>query len=99
MMPGGLIHRRRDGRPEVEATGLPWRAQVCQQVFEEAAVDFGRGLAAWSASRTGDRKVIGVGFPGFKKKPPATPSFRLRSKHPKAGRRASGSATTAARAR
>src|SRR4029077_6438220 len=32
-------------------TGLPWRTEVCQQVFEEAAVDCGRALAAWSDSR------------------------------------------------
>ena len=24
-------------------TGLPWRVEVCQQVFEEAAVDCGKG--------------------------------------------------------
>jgi putative transposase len=34
------------GEAEVVATGLPWRAEVCQQVFEEAAVDCGRALAA-----------------------------------------------------
>lgn len=32
-------------------TGLTWRAQVFQQVFEEAAVDLGRGLKAAQAIR------------------------------------------------
>lgn len=27
--------------------GLRWRAEVCQQVFEEAAVDLGKALAAF----------------------------------------------------
>ncbi len=44
------------GETEVRVTGLAWRGQVCQQVFEEAAVDLGRGLAAWSDSRSGKRK-------------------------------------------
>ncbi|WP_454195511.1 RNA-guided endonuclease TnpB family protein [Nocardia sp. Marseille-Q1738] len=69
------------GVAEVEVTGLAWRNQVCQQVFEEAAVDCGRALAAWSDSRTGKRPGRRVGFPRFKKKHTATPSFRLRNKH------------------
>ena len=59
-------------------TGLAWR----DQVFEEAAVDLGKGLKAWSDSRSGKRKGKRVGFPRFKKKG-AVPSFRLRNKHPK----------------
>lgn len=35
-----------DGVTEVNVTGLMWRREVCQQVFEEAAVDCGRALAA-----------------------------------------------------
>ncbi|MDT5323941.1 MAG: hypothetical protein QOF25_1093, partial [Mycobacterium sp.] len=27
------------GVAEIAASGLPWRAEVCQQVFDEAAVD------------------------------------------------------------
>jgi putative transposase len=65
------------------ATGLPWRREVCQQVFEEAAVDCGRALAAWSDSRSGKRKGERVGFPRFKKKTGVARSFRLRNKHPK----------------
>ena len=60
-------------------TGLAWR----DQVFEEAAVDLGKGLKAWSDSRSGKRKGKRVGFPRFKKKAGAVPSFRLRNKHPK----------------
>ena len=71
------------GEAEIVVTGLPWRSEVCQQVFEEAAVDCGRALAAWSDSRSGKRTGRRVGFPRFKKKTGVTPSFRLRNKHPK----------------
>jgi putative transposase len=71
------------GRAEPVVTGLPWRTQVSQQVFEEAAVDLGKGLRAWSDSRSGKRQGKRVGFPGFKKKTTSVPSFRLRNKHPK----------------
>jgi putative transposase len=64
-------------------TGLAWRAEVCQQVFEEAAVDLGTGLKAWSDSRCGKRTGKPVGFPRFKKKTSAAQSFRLRNKHRK----------------
>jgi putative transposase len=63
-------------------TGLSWRSEVCQQVFEEAAVDLGKGLKAWSDSRSGKRKGKRIGFPKFKKKTGAVASFRLRNKHP-----------------
>jgi putative transposase len=72
-----------EGEAEVVVTGLWWRAQVCQQVFEEAAVDLGNGLKAWSDSRCGKRKGKRIGFPRFKKKTRALASFRLRNKHPK----------------
>ncbi len=71
------------GNAEVAVTGLSWRRQVCQQVFEEAAVDLGKGLAGWSDSRSGKRKGKRVGFPRFKKKTGDIASFRLRNKHPK----------------
>jgi putative transposase len=74
-----------EGAAEVVVTGLSWRAQVCQQVFEEAAVDLGRGLAAWSDSRCGKRTGKRVGFPRFKRKSATTPSFRLRNRHAKGG--------------
>jgi putative transposase len=71
------------GVAETVVTGLPWRTEVCQQVFEEAAVDLSKGLGAWSDSRCGRRKGKRVGFPRFKKKIGAVPAFRLRNKHPK----------------
>jgi putative transposase len=74
------------GVTEPVTTGLAWRSEVCQQVFEEAAVDLGKGLKAWSDSRAGKRRGKRVGFPRFKKKTTAVPSFRLRNKHPKGGR-------------
>ncbi len=75
-----------DGTADVVVTGLRWRTEVCQQVFEEAAVDVGKGLKAWSDSRSRKRRGKRVGFPKFKKKADAAPSFRLRNKA-SAGRR------------
>jgi putative transposase len=72
-----------DGVSEIAVTGLAWRGEVCQQVFEEAAVDLGKGLKAWSDSRSGKRKGKRVGFPKFKRKTAALPSFRLRNKFPR----------------
>jgi putative transposase len=72
-----------EGVAETTVTGLAWRNQVCQQVFEEAAVDLGKGLAAWSDSRSGERAGKRVGFPRFKKKTGDVPAFRLRNRHPK----------------
>jgi putative transposase len=72
-----------DGQVQTTVTGLVWRREVCQQVFEEAAVDLGKGLKAWSDSRAGRRTGKRVGFPRFKKKTHAVPSFRLRNKHRK----------------
>jgi putative transposase len=72
-----------DGVAETVVTGLAWRREVCQQVFEEAAADLGAGLKSWSDSRSGKRKGKRVGFPRFKKKTGEVPSFRLPNKHPK----------------
>lgn len=63
------------------AVGLAWRGQVCAQVFEEAAVDLGRALQAFSGSRAGARRGGRVGFPRFKKRSRTRPSFRIRNKH------------------
>jgi len=60
--------------------GLPWRDTVCQQIFEEAAVDLGRALAGFSAGRNGERKGKPLRFPKMKRKATARPSFRLRNK-------------------
>jgi hypothetical protein len=35
-----------EGTVDTVVTGLAWRREVCQQVFEEAAVDLGKGLKA-----------------------------------------------------
>jgi putative transposase len=72
-----------EGTVDTVVTGLAWRREVCQQVFEEAAVDLGKGLKAWSDSRGGKRKGKRIGFPRFKKKTGGQPSFRLRNKHSK----------------
>jgi putative transposase len=56
---------------------------VCQQVFEEAAVDLGKGLKSWSDSRRGKRRGKRIGFPRFKKKTGSVVSFRLRNNHTK----------------
>jgi putative transposase len=69
------------GVAEIGATGLPWRDQVCQQVFEGGAVDCARALDAWQDSRKGSGRR--VGFPKFKQKAITTPSFRLRNKQAK----------------
>ncbi|WP_069162528.1 RNA-guided endonuclease TnpB family protein [Nocardia altamirensis] len=86
---GRVIAVDRGGVAEIVVTGLVWRNEVCQQVFEEAAVDCGRALAAFSDSRTGKRRGRKVGFPRFKKKNATTAvSFRLRNKTAKSGRTA-----------
>lgn len=76
------------GIAEVEVTGLRWRSSVCQQVFEEAAIDLGKALSAWTESRAGRRSGRRVGHPRVKKKHSDVSSFRLRNKHPKGGRSA-----------
>src|SRR6186713_3671276 len=60
--------------------GLIWRAEVCQQVFEEAAVDLGRALEAFSSGRKGERAGKKPRFPKFKRKATARQAFRLRNK-------------------
>jgi putative transposase len=60
--------------------GLVWRDEVCQQVYEEAAVDLGRALEAFTAWRRGERKGKRPNMPRFKKKQTARRSFRLRNK-------------------
>ncbi len=69
-----------DGSTEVEVTGLAWRGEVSSQVLEEGAVDVGRGLAAWTASRSGKRKGPPIRHPRFKKKTRSAGSFRMRNK-------------------
>ncbi|OHV06283.1 RNA-guided endonuclease InsQ/TnpB family protein [Mycobacterium talmoniae] len=83
---GRVFAVNNDGVTDVVVTGLAWRGEVCQQVFEEGAINLGKGLKAWSDSRLGRCKGKRVGFPRFKKKGRALPSFRLRNKHPKNGK-------------
>jgi putative transposase len=73
------------GRAESVDAGLSWRNEVCAQVFEEAAVDLGRALAAFSASKKGTRRGERVGFPHFQKKGKGGESFRLRNKVSRTG--------------
>ena len=68
-----------DGEAALAVTGLSWRTEVCQQVFEEAAVDCSRALTAWADSRAGRRRGRRVGFPRFKRKAEGRGSFRLRN--------------------
>jgi putative transposase len=78
-----------DGTTTKQVTGLGWRAEVCAQVFEEAAVDLGRALAAYTEARSskGSPSRRGqVGFPRRKKKGRCRDSFRLRNKQGGSGR-------------
>ncbi|WP_454856662.1 RNA-guided endonuclease InsQ/TnpB family protein [Promicromonospora soli] len=68
------------GMTRVQVTGLAWQDQVLAQVFEEAAVDLGRALKAFTDSRTGARKGPKAGFPRFRKKSATGGSFRIRNK-------------------
>jgi len=52
-----------DGTITKQVTGLAWRHAVSAQVFEEAAVDLGRALSAYSHAKAGTRKGRRVGFP------------------------------------
>lgn len=83
---GRIIAVDVDGVAQVVATGLPWRGEVRQEVFEEAATDVSKALKAWSESRSGTRRGKRVGFPKFKKKASSVASFRLRNRH-RVGRR------------
>ncbi|WP_405149217.1 transposase [Nocardia salmonicida] len=80
---GRVITVDSTGSADVTATGLAWRNSVCQQVFEESAVDCGRALKAWTDSRRHKRAGPRVGHPRFKRKGHCLPSFRLRNKSPK----------------
>ena len=68
-----------DGNAEVIETGLAWRHGFAG-VFEEAAADLARAFAAYWESRAGQRPGPRVGFPVFKRKSNAKPTFRLRNR-------------------
>ncbi len=74
-----------DGTTTKQVTGLGWRHEVSAQVFEEATVDLGRALAAYTGARRGKRRGRRVGFPRRKKKGHCRDSFRLRNKQGKGG--------------
>ncbi|MEV6064096.1 RNA-guided endonuclease TnpB family protein [Nocardia asteroides] len=74
------------GSAEVVVTGLSWRSDVRQQVFEEAGADLATALKAWTDSRKHKRAGVSVGYPRFKKKNRSTPSFRLRNNCSKGAR-------------
>ena len=82
---GRLFVVAADGTIDKQVTGLSWRREVSAQVFEEAAVDCARALAAFRNSRTNARKGRRVHFPKRKCKGRARDSFRIRNKQPKRG--------------
>jgi putative transposase len=74
-----------DGVVTVQATGLGWRHEVSAQVFEEAAVDLGRALAAYRKAKTAKGRGWRAGFPRHKRKGRCPDSFRLRNKRRSTG--------------
>ena len=82
---GRVFSVARDGATTKKVTGLAWRHDVSAQVFEEAAVDFGRALAAYGQAKAGKDKGQRVGFPRKKRKGRCRDSFRLRNKRNKNG--------------
>jgi putative transposase len=77
---GRLFVVASDGTTIKQVTGLGWRHAVSAQVFEEAAVDLGRALSAYSNAKAGVRKGRRAGFPRRKRKGRCRDSFRLRNK-------------------
>lgn len=73
------------GVAAIAVTGLSWRREIIQQVFEEAAADCSDALRNWSAARSGQRAGARVRFPKFKTKRRGRSSFRLRNRHSKFG--------------
>jgi putative transposase len=80
---GRVFSVARDGVTTKRVTGLAWRQNVSAQVFEEAAVDFGRALAAYGQAKVS--KGQRVGFPRRKRKGRCRDSFRLHNKQNKSG--------------
>jgi putative transposase len=62
-------------------TGLAWQHEIAAQVFEEAAVDLSRALAAYLQAKAGSPNGRHVGFPRLKRKGRCRESFRLRNRH------------------
>jgi putative transposase len=76
----------RDGVVTERAIGLSWRRKVSAQVFEEAAVDLGRALAAYAKANSGTLQEHRSGFPRPKRKGRSRDSFRLRNRISRSGR-------------
>jgi putative transposase len=74
-----------DGAVSKQVTGLTWRHKVSAQVFEEAAIDLGRALSAYSSAENGTRTGRQVGFPRRKRKGRGRDSFRLRNRRQPGG--------------
>ncbi|MCL1870953.1 MAG: RNA-guided endonuclease TnpB family protein, partial [Promicromonosporaceae bacterium] len=70
------------GEAVKHVTGLAWRDEVYQQVFEESAVDLGRALKAWSDSRKPGGTAT-VGFPRRRRRRGEADAFRVRNQFPK----------------
>jgi hypothetical protein len=68
------------------AVGLTWRREVSAQVFEEAAVDLGRALAAYGKANSGTLQEHRSGFPRRKRKGHCRDSFRMRNRISRNGR-------------
>jgi putative transposase len=79
-----------DGSITKRVTGLAWRGEVSAQVFEEAAVDFGRALVAYRGSRNRTRRGPPIGFPRRKRRGRCRDSFRLRNRTRANGRQLIG---------
>jgi putative transposase len=79
-----------EGSITKRVTGLAWRNDVSAQVFEEAAVDLGRALAAYRNSRNRTRRGPPIGFPRRKRRGRCRDSFRLRNKMRTNGRQLIG---------
>jgi putative transposase len=82
---GRIFAAPSDGSVTEQVIGLAWRPAVSAQVFEEAAVDLSRALAAYRDGKTSTRKSRQVGFPKRKRKGRCRDSFRLRNKRSKDG--------------
>jgi len=54
-----------DGTITKQVTGLRWRHEVSAQVFEEAAVDLGRALTAYTEAMSSNGSPHGRGQVGF----------------------------------
>lgn len=61
--------------------GLPWRGEVCADVFECASVNAAQALANWRESIAGRRKGPKVAAPRFKRRRGAVQAFRIRARY------------------